>query len=171
MPLGKMNRWICLFTQPVREQLAQASLVDAGFEVFLPVYKKSIVHARRRSEVLRPLFPRYVFARPRSEDCNLASAYRLTGVSSFAGPNLAQSIVCDAIMDTLRRRQDADGVVHLDFGHVKPGQKVQVTAGPFAGFEAAFSEPNDQKRSWIFISLLGKANKLLVSNHQIEIAA
>lgn len=167
----KSALWLCLFTQPTRESLAAGSLDNAGFEVFLPVYKKSIVHARRRSEVLRPLFPRYIFARAASADCNLAAAYRLTGVSSFAGPNLAQSWVSDDIIDTFRRRQDATGVIHMDFSHVKPGQKVLVATGPFAGFEAAFSEPNDQKRSWILIHLLGKANKVLVSNRQIEIAA
>jgi len=166
-----LGNWVCLFTQPVREQLAKSSLLEGGFETFLPVYKKTIVRGRKRSDVLRPLFPRYVFARPMSASCNLASAYRLTGVSSFAGPSLAQSYVGDEVINLLRRRQDADGIVHMDFGHLKPGQKVQVTGGPFAGFEAAFAETNDQKRSWIFIELLGKANRVLVSNQQIEVAA
>ncbi len=167
----KASDWICLFTQPVREHLARSSLLDAGFEAFIPVYKKTIVHGRKQSDVLRPLFPRYVFARSIAISCNLASAYRLIGVSSFAGPSLAQSFVSDDVIEVLRRRQDAAGVVHMDFGHLKSGQRVQVTSGPFAGFEAAFSETSDQRRSWIFISLLGKANRVLVSNQQIEAAA
>ena len=106
-----------------------------------------------------------------STPCNLASAYRLIGVSSFAGPTLAQSYVSDEVIDLLRRRQDTGGIVHLDFSHLKPGQKVQATVGPFAGFERVFAKTNDQKRSWIFIELLGKANRVLVSNQQIEVAA
>ena len=85
----------------------------------------------------------------------------MIGVSSFAGPSLAQSYVSDEVIGLLRAREDGKAVAQLDFGRLKSGQRVQVTEG---GLEANFAETNDQTRSWIFISLLGKVNRVLMGS-------
>ncbi|WP_423416403.1 transcription termination/antitermination NusG family protein [Hyphomicrobium sp. B1] len=38
-------------------------LRNQGYEVYVPVLRKQIRHARQVREVLRPLFPGYLFAR------------------------------------------------------------------------------------------------------------
>ena len=52
-----------------------------------------------------------------------------------------------------------------------PGQSVKVLSGPFAGFEAVFSEVDDSKRSYILLDLIGKTHRLRVVNTSLQVIA
>ena len=78
------RRWLCLFTQPHRERLALASLREDGFEVYLPLYSKSVLRNGKRTSMKAPLFPRYLFVAG-ADDAAFFSAARHT--SEFAGKN------------------------------------------------------------------------------------
>ena len=161
--------WVCLFTQPHRERLALASLSEAGFEVYLPFCRKLVGRSGQRVPICMPLFPRYVFAR--AGEAALATAYRMRGISAFGNRTLKQSFVPDAIISTIRARHDEEGDVVLDVLNIKPGQVVKVLDGPFAGLNAAFAEPDDRKRSYILLDLLGKTHRVKIANNAFELAA
>ncbi|MBV8132901.1 MAG: transcriptional activator RfaH, partial [Alphaproteobacteria bacterium] len=57
-----MIRWYAVFTQPHGETKAVEHLLRQGYFAYLPRYRTWVSHARRRQTVLRPLFPRYLFA-------------------------------------------------------------------------------------------------------------
>ncbi len=164
------RRWLCLFTQPHRERLALASLREDGFEVYLPLYSKSVLRNGKRTSMKAPLFPRYLFVAG-ADDAAFFSAARTKGVTSFAGRTLDQSRVCESIIRSLQATHDDDGMVSFDPARVQSGQSVKVLAGPFAGFDAVFAEANDRKRSVILLNLLGKTHRVSVPNRILEVAA
>ena len=172
---GRHEPWVCLFSQSHRERLASGSLSEAGFEVYLPLYQKLVRRAGKRVPMrvpMRvPLFPRYLFARAGAGDASLATSYRMQGVSSFASRTLEQSLVSEAVISAIRARHDEDGDVVLDAARIKPGQLVKLLDGPFAGLQAAFAEPDDRKRSFILLDLLGKTHRVKVANNAFEVAA
>ncbi|MBS0268650.1 MAG: hypothetical protein JSS54_06700 [Proteobacteria bacterium] len=53
--------WIAVNTHPNRERAAEQHLRNQGYDVYGPVIRKQTRHARRVSDVLRPLFPGYRF--------------------------------------------------------------------------------------------------------------
>jgi len=163
--------WVCLFSQPHRERLALGSLSQAGFEVYLPLYQKLVLRSGKRVPMRVPLFPRYLFARAGSGEASLATSYRMRGVSSFASRTLEQSLVSEKIISAIRARHDEDGDVVLDLASIKPGQLVKILDGPFAGLQAVFAEPDDRKRSYILLDLLGKTHRVKVANNAFEVAA
>jgi transcription antitermination factor NusG len=55
--------WFVVNTHSNREDLAGRNLANQGYEVYAPVLQKQIRHARRVRQVLRPLFPGYLFVR------------------------------------------------------------------------------------------------------------
>jgi transcriptional antiterminator RfaH len=171
--LGVINvgNWLCLFTQPHRERLAMASLTEAGFEVYLPMYRKLVFRSGKRVPMRAPLFPRYIFARAGEDQSKLASAYRMRGVSSFGNRTLEQSLISDDLLCYIRARHDEEGDVVLDLVKFKPGQLIKILEGPFAGLQAAFGEPDDRKRSYILLDLLGKSHRVRVPNISFEAAA
>ena len=57
-----MIRWYAVYTQPHAETKALEHLLRQGYSAYLPRYRTHVSHARRRLMVLRPLFPRYLFA-------------------------------------------------------------------------------------------------------------
>ena len=164
-------RWLCLFTQPHRERLASASLREAGFDVYLPVVKKLVLRHGARSPVRVPLFPRYIFIGGQGEPVSYLPACRAKGVTSFAARTLEQSWVCGSVVQALKDNHDDEGLVSFDPKRIKAGQSVRLLAGPFAGFEGLFAEPDDRKRSVILLSLLGKTHRMSIPNRILEVAA
>ena len=57
-----MIRWYAVYTQPHAETKALEHLLRQGYSAYLPRYRTRVRHARRCQMVLRPLFPRYLFA-------------------------------------------------------------------------------------------------------------
>src|ERR1044071_3960483 len=54
--------WYAVYTRPHGETAALENLLRQGYCAYLPRYKTRVRHARRLQSVLRPLFPRYLFA-------------------------------------------------------------------------------------------------------------
>src|SRR4051812_35737513 len=55
------ERWYAVYSQPHREVRAQQQLTAQGFMAFLPLYRKTVRHARKLTTVSAPFFPRYLF--------------------------------------------------------------------------------------------------------------
>src|SRR5688572_20987372 len=57
------GKWGVINTHPHKEVLAIENLRRQNFQTYCPLVRKRIKHARREQDVLRPLFPTYVFVR------------------------------------------------------------------------------------------------------------
>ncbi len=57
------DTWIVASTHPHKERMAVENLSRQGFHAYCPRIRKRVRHARRMQQVLRPLFPSYVFIR------------------------------------------------------------------------------------------------------------
>ncbi len=55
-----MISWCVAHTQPLKESIAQQHLLDQGYEVYMPRFKKTVRHARKVEEKLVPLFPPHI---------------------------------------------------------------------------------------------------------------
>jgi len=166
--MKKIGSWVCLYTQPYRENMAQVNLVGAGLEVFAPLSISLVLRHKKYIKTLRPLFPRYIFAR---SDSGLVGINRIIGVTGYAGRSLENSIVDDIIIRAIKERSDERGIVSIKHDEIQTGQAVTVLEGPFAGLHAIFSEPDDRKRSYILLDLVGKTHRIRVPNSSIQVAA
>ena len=115
-----------------------------------------------------PLFSRYLFVNAGNDIGALYDARRAKGVSSFAGRSVNQSLLPDSVIQAIRSRVDHSGVVCVDTALLKAGQPIKIIDGPFAGLEAIFQEPDSQKRSYILLDLLGKSNRIKLSNQSFS---
>jgi transcriptional antiterminator RfaH len=127
-----------------------------------------VLRHKKHTKSLRPLFPRYIFAR---SDSGLVGANRMSGVTGYAGRSLENSIVDDIIIKAIKDRSDEHGIVSINYDEIQTGQAVTVLEGPFAGLQAIFSEPDDRKRSYILLDLMGKSHRIRVPNSSIQVAA
>ena len=59
--LAGNERWFLVHTLPKSEQKADLRLRAQGFRCYLPLFEKTIRHARKLRTVRAPLFPRYLF--------------------------------------------------------------------------------------------------------------
>ena len=79
-----MISWCVAHTQAQKEKTAQMNLLNQGFEVYLPLFKKIKKHARKIEKVSVPLFPRYIFVGFNSETSRWRSINGTRGISHLS---------------------------------------------------------------------------------------
>jgi transcription antitermination factor NusG len=161
--------WICVRTELKRETFAQKNLARTGLDIYCPRYERWIAHARRRERVARPLFPNYLFAGSAGGLEAMGHARRTPGVASLAGRDLASAVVPEAVIAFLRARETSSGFVEL--ARFVPGDAIKITGGPLQGCAAIFHERQDERRSSILLSLLGRQHAVDVYSADLESAA
>jgi transcriptional antiterminator RfaH len=152
-----MITWYAAYTQPNGETKAVEHLARQGYSIYLPRYRRTVRHARRRALVLRPLFPRYLFVgldrltqrwRPIRSTC---------GVVGLVASGDEPVPVASGIVDSLRR-QESDGAFDLlsPVQRLRTGDAVRVTEGPFADLVGRLLGMADHERVFVLLELLGR---------------
>jgi transcriptional antiterminator RfaH len=111
------SRWYVVQTQPHAEAKAAWHLKRQDFVTYLPRYLKKRRHARLVDEVAAPLFPRYLFVSIDVATQRWLSIRSTFGVTRLVCHGDRPAPVPDDVIDALRRREDADGLVKLERRH------------------------------------------------------
>ena len=127
-----MQPWFAVHTQGGREDVAEAHLRAKCERVFCPRYRQRVILHGRRREVVRPLFPGYLFAAfdPSREFKAVHYAHGVRGVVAFGGSP------AEVPVDLLRNIEAGmrDGFVVLQPPPLQVGDRIEITAGPFKGY-------------------------------------
>lgn len=150
------SRWIVVHTQPHREVRAASSLKDHQFQVFLPLKRRTVRHARQFRVVLRALFPRYLFVGLDPHRGSWARIRSAPGVSQVLMDGELPRAVPPGVVERLIELSDSRGVVDFD-RTFSPGQSVRITAGPFAGLVGTLASADDAGRVQVLLDILGTA--------------
>lgn len=159
MNSGLSNIWYLAYTKPKQERVAQENLLRQHYAVRLPLVRKVV----RRQVSLEPLFPRYIFFQPSSEQQSLSPVRSTLGVSSIVRFGMEIATLserrCQQIMDFAQAQQEGGLESLLGVQGIKPGQKVLIQAGPFSGLEGLVSSVA-KDRVLVLMSLLGKEQSI-----------
>jgi transcription antitermination factor NusG len=139
-PMSGEGEWWAVQSKPHQEGRAEASLRAGGIATFLPLARRMRPRRTLRggswAVTVEPLFPRYLFAR--SESPSLARTIRFArGVARVLGTEAGPLPVDASLIDAIRARLAADGIVELAPA-LRPGDRVEVVAGPLTGFIGIF---------------------------------
>lgn len=166
-----MSPWYAALCKPRSEALAEANLVNQGYQVFLP---RLAIQRRRQGrwvEALEPLFPRYLFLAPAGPRQSLAPVRSTLGVSGLVRFGGQPAVIPAAVLESLRARQDPATGACARRSQFMPGARVEFRAGPFAGLEGVFEIESGLERAFVLIELLGKLNKVRVARDWLVPAA
>ena len=160
-------RWIAINTHPHREHVAIENLVRQKFSVYCPMEIKRVRHARRTQDVLRPIFPGYIFA----EVVPDLTLWRPI-LSTFGVRNLIRAGDRPAFVDAdfiggLRARE-IDGVIAKPQRPYEVGQEVRLNGGPFDGLIATIIEMGERDRLILLASLLSQTVRLKVTSASVR---
>lgn len=138
-------------------------------EVYFPRMRARMQVGGRPRLVMRPLFPRYVFARYRWDTAArfVASRPQVIGVVHFGG---TPSVVAAGVIEELKRWSlDAEPEVFDPTTGLKPGQRVVILSGPFKGMEAEFvSHLSDRRRVSLLMDHLQSQARLTIDRHELR---
>ena len=152
--LDENERWYVARTRPQRELHAEGQLKNQGFHTFVPRFLKNRRHARKVETISAPLFPRYIFVvvdRGRDRWRSINGTLGVDRLLMYGGEPQA---VPAGVVEGLIAAADAQGNVRFDF-HLREGQAVKVTAGPFADLIGQLEGLDDNGRVRVLLEILG----------------
>ena len=118
-----------------------------------------------------PLFPRYLFVSVDQATQRWHSIRSTVGITRLVTNGDVPAIVPQAIIDGLRRREDADGFVQLERrARFASGDKVRVLEGAFCDHLGLFEGMSGQERVAILLDLLGRKVRVLLELDVIDAA-
>ncbi len=162
--------WCVAHTQPLKEFVAKQNLLEQGYEVYLPQFKKICRHARKTEEKLAPLFPRYIFIGMDLSSARWRSINGTQGVSYLLmSSDLTPARVPECVIDDLRSQEVSDGVVPVTslINFVK-GEKIRITEGVFKDQTAIFESMDDKSRVQLLLNFMGKEMSIKLHTHAVE---
>jgi transcriptional antiterminator RfaH len=148
--------WYLIHTKPRQEKCALQNLEQQGYQCYMPLLPKEKLRQGAVALTDEPLFPRYLFI-------NLAQDFMAKswspilstkGVSRLVRFGTDPARVDDALIEHLRSHE----VRVLDEPErlFKPGERVLLTEGPFAGIEGIYQMADGDQRVIILIQLMSQ---------------
>jgi transcriptional antiterminator RfaH len=165
--LGRPVGWAVVNTQPHKENLALENLERQGFGAYCPLIKRWRSHARRADEVLRPLFPSYLFVKIDPEQQLWRPILSTLGVRTLVRCGDRLSLIEDAFVQSLKARE-LDGVIARPASPYRVGQQVRMAGGAFDGLVATIVEMHEKERLTVLMQLLSQAVKVKIDEQQIS---
>jgi len=166
-----MMHWYAVYTQPHAEPKALEHLLRQGYSAYLPRYRTRVSHARRRQIVLRPLFPRYLFAAVDRATTPWRPILSTVGVTDVVRTGDEPATVPEEIVAAIREREKIGGFDRVDPRRtLRLGELVRVTAGAFEDMIGSLVELRDQDRIVVLLELLGRAVRAQLPAEAVESA-
>jgi transcription antitermination factor NusG len=157
---GETN-WFAVQCKAFRENLAATNVTKLDVEVFLPRVRQEQTICGATRLVTKPLFPGYFFSR----FCPflLLDAVRYApGVLRVVGSGRFPIPVKEDIISAIQSRVQTDGFIRLEPHSLRPGDKVAIKKGPFAGWIGQVEREWDSgRRVLIFLEAIEQARLLI----------
>ena len=160
------RHWLLIRANYRRDLLAEFELAYAGYLVFRPCYRVSERDRKRNRQwitVERSLFPGYLFV----HCAGIASFSHIEnqrGVREIVRIGRTPAFVPDVLVEELHIRAGINfGERYRSRGAAKfkPGDKVRITYGPFAGYLGRIDDLDDEDRITLLIDLLGRLTPIV----------
>jgi transcriptional antiterminator RfaH len=166
-----MISWYAVHTRPQAETKALENLLRQGYEAYLPRYRTQISHARRLQTVLRPLFPRYLFAGIDRTAMPWRPILSTAGVSDLVRSGDQPMPVAPEIVEVLRAQEGAGAFDALARRRTPGlGELVRISTGAFEDMIGRLVELRDQDRVVVLLDLLGRKVRAQIEAASVEAA-
>jgi transcriptional antiterminator RfaH len=162
-----MPNWYVIHTKPRQEEHARENLERQGYTTYCPYISVSKRRRNAWQTVSEPLFPRYLFIELTEGEDDFGPIRSTLGVSNMLRFGGKPAIIGNDIIETLRQQERDNAETPEPEVPVKPGDRVRVLEGPFAGLEGIFQNNSKDARVVILMELLGRENRVSVDRDSI----
>jgi transcriptional antiterminator RfaH len=158
--------WLVVNTHPHCEVRAAANLQRQHFDTYCPMVRKRRSHARRVDDVLRPLFPSYLFVRQGGLQQRWQPMLSTYGVRTLVRCGEEPSLIDGGFIEALRARE-VDGAVVRPEVPYRNGQTVRMAGGAFDGILATILAVDEQDRLVVLLDLMGRGVRARVESRAV----
>ena len=154
-----LKNWYLIKTKPRQEKKAKQNLENQGYVAFCPIAKIK--------DRLVVLFPSHLFVQLNEKTQNFSPIHSTQGVSYFVkfGSNFAK--VTTSVIEFIKTNQHITADKLKDLNKFKPGDKVQISDGPFKNYIAIFKCYKPDERVILLMNLLGHQQSLSIKKESV----
>ncbi|MCV2882440.1 transcription termination/antitermination protein NusG [Actibacterium sp. XHP0104] len=160
------------FEKKIAEQI-KAAVIEKGLEdqieeVLVPT--EEVIEVRRGKKVTteRRFMPGYVLVRMEMSDAGYHLINSINRVTGFLGPQGRPMPMRDAEVNAILNRVEEGVEAPRTLIHFEIGEKVNVTDGPFEGFDGMVEEvDDDNQRLKVAVSIFGRATPVELEFTQV----
>jgi transcriptional antiterminator RfaH len=160
------QRWVAVNTHANREQFAVDNLARQAFTTYCPLITKRVRHARQARDVLRPLFPGYVFVEVDPNPQQWRPILSTFGVRSLVRSGTQLSFLPTAFIAELKLRVSA-GVSSPAAPQYNLGQRVRIAGGAFEGLVVTIVAMDEKDRLVVLMDLLKQTVTVKLDSHAV----
>lgn len=153
--------WYAIHTRSRHERKVKRELTHQGFTVFLPEYRAVSRRKDRHREILRVLFPGYLFVHVRLCPELRLHILQTASVVCMVGIRHQPVAVPDREIESIRALL-AFGNKTAPHNSFEPGQLIQVMDGPLRGVIGTIKSTPHGRRIIVAVELLGRAVSALI---------
>ena len=160
--------WYLIHTKPRQEQCALQNLQWQGYECYFPTMPAENLRLGKLDLINQALFPRYLFIRlgqgPSAQ--SWAPIRSTKGVSRLVTFGSTPAKVDDDLIKSLRNQEK---IAQVEPDRLfKSGERVRITATPFADVEGIYQMTNADQRVIVLIELMSKPVKIRLTPSQVQ---
>jgi transcription antitermination factor NusG len=155
-PIPSPGGWFVVWTESRAEKKVESRISALGLEHWLPTVTERRRWSDQWREVVTPLFPGYLLARPAAE---WHAVLRIPGVLTVVKSGGQPAVLTDVFVQELREAimRGGDAVKALPAAaKFEPGDEVVVQDGPFRGVRGVVREVRGARQLIIWVSAIGR---------------
>ena len=151
----------------IRQRIQTIDMADKIFDVMVPKEKQIVIKNGKRKVVEAKIFQGYCLVEMKLTDETWYIVRNTPGVTGFVGSGTEPTPVSDAEIKKIKKRMGVEDPKHqIDF---KEGEVVNITDGPFKGFDGAISEIDAAKgKLKVMVSMFGRDTPVELDALQVK---
>ena len=144
------------------------NLVRQGYSVYLPRTRQMRKRQGRRTAVVEPLFPRYLFIHLDTHTDNWGPIRSTLGVASLVRFGYEPARVPDGLIGFLKASEGQEGLHEWVEREFKEGDRVRVAEGAFQGYEGILLVRTSRERVVVLLDIVGRQVRTQATVSQLE---
>lgn len=153
--------------ESIRQRAASMDMADKIFQVLVPKEKQIEIKNGKRKVVEKRIFQGYVLVQMKMSEDAWYIVRNTPNVTGFVGTGTEPTPVSNDEMEKIMKRMGKEEPKHkIDF---KIGEVVNITDGPFKGFDGSISEIDPQKgKLKVLVNMFGRETPVELDSLQVK---
>ena len=154
--------WIVARNKPNQDKIALINLERQNFEFFQPTFKTMSRRQNKFKEIIKPVFPGYIFIAINLEEKNWHKINNTRGISRIiVFGNEIPLVHCQLIKELKHRFSLNSSPKAVDPFEI--GMNAEITNGPFAQLIGKIDNIDANQRIWILLDILGTQTRVSIN--------
>ena len=166
------RKWFAIRTKPRQEEIAKMHYMRQGFVVYSPKIQSIRRHARKTEQVMKPLFPGYIFLHLRDEEQDWTSIGSTIGSIGPVRFNDYYPPLPDWVIAGIQARENDNGCIplkSLSDSMFKSGSRVTVVMGD-KEIDGIFLNFKDEDRVVVLLDILQRQLPVVTPLARLKVA-